>query len=45
MSDIKTIYEFFAENNCSQFEQVKLIGKLAEIRYMKTMEMLKRVLR
>jgi hypothetical protein len=42
---MKTIYCFFAENDCTKFEQAKLIEKLAEIRYLKTLEMLKRVLR
>jgi len=42
---LKSIYEFFAENECTEFEKCKLIEKLAELRYVKTLKMLKRILR
>ncbi|AFH19818.1 hypothetical protein F406_gp120 [Agrobacterium phage 7-7-1] len=42
---MKTIYEFFTQHECTDFEKCKLVEKLAEIRYVKTLEMLKRILR
>jgi len=42
---MKTIYEFFAEHGCTDYEKAWLIERLAEMRYVKTIEMLKRVLR
>lgn len=42
---MKTIYEFFAEQDCTDYEKAKLIERLAEMRYVKTIDMLKRVLR
>lgn len=42
---MKTIYDFFTEHDCNQFEQARLIEHLAQMRYLKTLEMLKRILR
>lgn len=45
MTQARTIYEFFAEHECTEYEKKRLIVYLAEIRYEATLKMLKRVLR
>lgn len=42
---MRDIYQFFADNNCTKFEQEKLIVRLAEFRYESTLAMLKRIMR
>jgi hypothetical protein len=45
MSEDKTIYEFFVEHKCTKYEKKRLVVKLAELRYEKTIAMLKQILR
>jgi hypothetical protein len=42
---MKTIYEFFAEHNCTRYERARLVARLAELRYEATIAMLKRIMR